>query len=348
VTSPFANTRLVRRWGWRAILLVLTGVSLYLVAPSLIEVFSSAPSLRRIRPGWLAPLLALEVLSFSSIWALQRICLRERRWRPVVLAQLAGNAVGRVVPGGNAAGATLQYKMLADAGVPRGAAVSGLTASNLVTFSTLLALPVLVLPAILAGISVDRGLAQAAWLGAAGFGVMATVGAVMLATDRPLMLVGKAIQQARNRLLRGRRPLQGLPDRLLRERDSIRRVLGERWWQALLAAVGWWLFDYAALVVALGAVGAKPDPALVLLAYAGAQILAMIPLTPGGLGFVEAGLTGLLALGGVSAGNAALATLAYRLVSYWLPLPAGAIAAVIHRRRYGGGEGAVADGAAAG
>ena len=60
----------------------------------------------------------------------------------------------------------------------------------------------------------------------------------------------------------------------------------------------------------------------------------MIPFTPGGLGFVEAGLTGLLALAGIAAGAAALATLAYRLVSYWLPLPAGPIAVIIHRRLY--------------
>jgi uncharacterized protein (TIRG00374 family) len=60
-----------------------------------------------------------------------------------------------------------------------------------------------------------------------------------------------------------------------------------------------------------------------------------MPLTPGGLGFVEAGLTGTLALAGVGAGAAVVATLAYRLVSFWLPIPAGAVAAVIHRRRYG-------------
>jgi uncharacterized protein (TIRG00374 family) len=70
----------------------------------------------------------------------------------------------------------------------------------------------------------------------------------------------------------------------------------------------------------------------VLLAYTASQLLAMVPLTPGGLGFVEAGLTGLLALAGVNAGDAAVATLAYRLVSYWLPLPAGAGAALLHRQ----------------
>ena len=60
------------------------------------------------------------------------------------------------------------------------------------------------------------------------------------------------------------------------------------------------------------------------------------PVTPGGLGFVEAGLTATLALAGVGAAAAILATLAYRLVSYWLPLPVGLAAYVAHRRRLAG------------
>jgi uncharacterized protein (TIRG00374 family) len=91
-----------------------------------------------------------------------------------------------------------------------------------------------------------------------------------------------------------------------------------------------------ALLCALRAVGAAPRPSLVLLAYAGAELLALIPLTPGGLGFVEAGLVGTLTLAGVPAKDALTATLLYRLVAYWLPLPAGGIAYVLFRQRYGG------------
>jgi len=50
--------------------------------------------------------------------------------------------------------------------------------------------------------------------------------------------------------------------------------------------------------------------------------------------FVEAGLTGVLALAGVSAGDAVLATLSYRLVSFWLPLPSGLLSYAVFRRRY--------------
>lgn len=63
--------------------------------------------------------------------------------------------------------------------------------------------------------------------------------------------------------------------------------------------------------------------------------LAIVPITPGGLGFVETGLTGALVLAGVDANSAVVATLLYRLMSFWLPIPVGALAWgtwTVHRR----------------
>ena len=60
--------------------------------------------------------------------------------------------------------------------------------------------------------------------------------------------------------------------------------------------------------------------------YAVAQALALIPLTPGGLGFVESGMTTLLVLVGVTADQAVVGTLLYRLIAFWLPIPLGALA----------------------
>jgi hypothetical protein len=73
----------------------------------------------------------------------------------------------------------------------------------------------------------------------------------------------------------------------------------------------------------------------VLLAFAASAVLGMIPITPGGLGFVEAGLTAMLTLSGIPATDALLATLAYRMFQYWLPIPAGFFAYLLFRRRYG-------------
>ena len=104
------------------------------------------------------------------------------------------------------------------------------------------------------------------------------------------------------------------------------------------AAFGNQLFDYGALYTSLWAVGAHVDPLLVLLAYVAASALAMIPLTPGGLGFVEGGLIGVLTLAGVSPEHAVVGTLLYRLFSYWLPLPAGAVASYLFGRRHRAGS----------
>jgi len=332
-------TPLVRR----GLLLGLSGVSLYLLAPTLIEVFSSAPQLADIRPAWFVPMLVLEAGSLACMAYLQRICLGAPHFAPVLWSQLAANAFARVVPGGGAAGAALQYSMLVQAGEAGGRAASALTAANLLTFATLLALPVLALPAILLGVPVDGGLEAAAAIGAGAFVLLGAAGSLLLATTSPLVWIAEVVQAAllRLRRLRGRPapgpdPLADLPARVVAERDFVLGTVGARWRLALLASVGRWMLDFGVLLTALAAVGAEPSPSLVLLAYAGAQLLALIPLTPGGLGFVEAGLTGLLALAGVGAANATLATLAYRLVSYWLPLPVGATAAVVHRRRHVG------------
>ena len=128
----------------------------------------------------------------------------------------------------------------------------------------------------------------------------------------------------------------GLPERLIAQRDQILEVLSARWWQAILFAAGNWGFDYLALVTAVAAFDPGfPNPALILLAYVTGQVLSTISITPGGVGFVEAGLAATLVLAGVPRGSAALATLAYRLVSFWLALPAGGLAYWRWHRRYG-------------
>ncbi|UGS34787.1 lysylphosphatidylglycerol synthase transmembrane domain-containing protein [Capillimicrobium parvum] len=320
------------------LLLLVTGISLYLVFPSLLQVLSAWPQLKTLEPLWFIAMVVAEALSFVALWVLQRLALRTDDTYAVATSQLAGNAFGRIVPGGGAAAGALQYKMLVQSGTPGGTAASGLTASSLLVFAVLLALPVFALPAVIRGVvSTSNHLVIAALAGMVLFAAMFAVGAVLLSVDGTLAWVGRVVQRIRNRVWHRREPMTNLPGRLLAERDLILGVLGARWWEALLATMGRWFFDYLALVAALAAVGTTiPRPSLVLLAFVAAQLLSQIPLTPGGLGFVEAGLTGTLALAGVPGGAAVVVSLAYRLASYWLPLPAGLAAWIMHRRRYGG------------
>lgn len=320
---------------WPRLLFFLVSlIALYVLWPSLITVFESWPELLRISPAWFVAMVGLEAASFGCAWGLQRLSLRTDRWFAVATAQLGGNAVSRIVPGGAAAGGAAQFKMLVDAGVPAARVGSGLATASLISTGTLFALPLLSVPAALLGRPVPGGLAQAAWLGALVFVIGFAAGWFLIRDEAALRGVGRAFQWVGNRLRRSRPDRTDLPDVLWAERNEIVNTLGSTWWEALLFSAGNWLFDYLALLAALAAAGARPRPTLVLLAYAASMVLAMIPITPGGLGFVEAGLVGLLALAGVSGAQASLATLAYRMVSFWLPLPLGAVAVGFHRRRY--------------
>ena len=328
------DTRAV--WIKRAVILSATAIGLYIVWPSLAAVFSSGPQLKHVNPLWGFPIVLVEIASFACMWALLRLALDVKPWFPVATAQLAGNAFSRIVPGGAAAGGAMQFDMLRQAGIGTTWAATSVTAVSLISTATLLGLPILSITVILVtGASVERNLFRVGSIAVLVCLAAIAGGAVLLFADRPLLWLGGVIQRLRNRLLRRRPPLAGLPERLVDERDLIRRVLGAGWWKALLYSAGNWLLDLTALLIALAAVGAEPRASVVLLAYVVAAFLGMIPLTPGGLGFVEAGLVGTLSLAGIGTDQALLATLVYRLASYWLPIPTGAVAYLLAGHKYG-------------
>jgi uncharacterized protein (TIRG00374 family) len=328
--APTLQQRLVRTTVW----LTITGVSLYLVLPSVLDTLAQWQDIKKFAPAWLLVMLLSQTAAIACLWALQHIAIGAASWGAVVRSQLSGNALAKVAPGGGALGAGLQYRVLVEEDVPSRPAVSGLTAANILTFAVVLALPVLTIPALIRG-GAERTLVEATIAGLVVFVVLAVLGTIALTMDGPLAWAGRVAQRIRNRLRPKSPPVENLPARLLRERDRVLETVGPRWKRALLATIGRWAFDYGTLLAGLAAVQDRPRAGLVLLAFCAAQLLAQIPATPGGLGFVEAGLTAMLTLAGVRAGDAVLVTFAYRLFSYWLPMPVGLAAGVWHRRRYG-------------
>ena len=116
------------------LLLVVTAVSLYLLAPALLEVFGAFDQLDDINPLWFVAMIALQVGSYACMWAVQRLSIRIRRWGPVITSQLASNAFGRIVPGGVdvealQAGAGVGHLQQGAAGGPHRAAVADLAAA---------------------------------------------------------------------------------------------------------------------------------------------------------------------------------------------------------------------------
>lgn len=314
----------IRRILWSGLLLSIGAAALYIMQDQLREVFQSGERLRTIRAGWFGVMLALEIASFACLWWLTRIVLPQVSWYLAATSQLVSNAVSRVIPGGAATGGAVYYRMLAVSGVEPTKAGGALAATSILTTAALVAIPAVAAVMALAGAPIPESLLPAAVAGGVMFVVLAAVGAVGMAFDRPLDAVERWLDRLFGMIGRLFGRDWGVSSGQLRvERDRLVEVLGPRWPAAIAASAGKWAFDYLALIAALYSVGADPRLSLVLLAYAGAQVLAMIPITPGGFGFVEVGLYSMLVISGISAQDASLAAVAYRLVSLWVPIVSG-------------------------
>jgi uncharacterized protein (TIRG00374 family) len=327
----------VVRWGTRSVALVVTAVGLYVVAPSLLELLGAWPELEVVRPRWFAVLGLLEVASFVFMWWLTRMALTTRRetdgpgatgrpgWLDVASAQLAGVAASRVLPGGAASAGVVQGRLLMQAGQPASTVARALTAVGLLSTAVLLSLPVLTVPALIVGPPPARQLQLGLLVSLVLAVVIVALGVAVLTWTSSVSFVGRMAGHLLKHV-RGSVTPDSAAEALVAQRDRVAEVFERRWVRALGAGAAHRMLDYAALVAALYAVGVEARPSEVLLAYVVSMALAMVPLTPGGLGFVETGLTAMLVLVGAGADQAVLATLLYRLVSFWLPIPVGALA----------------------
>jgi uncharacterized membrane protein YbhN (UPF0104 family) len=240
----------------RGVLLLVAAVSLYLLLPTLLSVFASWRSLSHLDWPFAVLVVACEAASYLCLWELDRIALGTSARFPIACAQLAGNAVGRIVPG---APTPFAVGMLHRAGFDTGKAAAALTASTGLQLATMATLPLLALPAIIGGAPISHGLASAAYLGVAMLLLLVAADAAAFAADRPLQLAGRGVQWLLNHTIRRHRHVDGLPRQLLADRDFIRTTLGGRWQAAVVAAAGNTGFDYLALLSRSGRSGPPPD-----------------------------------------------------------------------------------------
>ena len=317
--------QVLRQWGPRAVGLLVTGVGLYVVAPSVIALLGEWPQLRDVKPEWFVILVLLEVSAWACLWIPVHMLLPGTPWPAVGSAQLAGLASSCVLPGGSASGSVIQASVLVRAGNAPGPVAAALGSVGLLTTGMLLALPILTVPAVLIKPPPARQLQLGLVVSLIVAVILVLLGLALLHWDSLVAFVGRVAGKALH-LVRRDTSVTGVADRVVAQRDRVAAAYSGRWGRALAAAAGNRMCDYAALVASVYAVGGRARPSMVLLAYVLSLALALVPITPGGVGFVEAGLTSILVLAGVDGNQAVVATLLYRLVAFWLPIPVGALA----------------------
>lgn len=315
-----------------------TVVILVLAAPTLVDVYSQVGNVLTLPSIWLLAIALAEAGQFLSVWQIQRIMLRTNRWFDVAAPQLAGNAASNLVPGATVTGAGVQLSMLIRAGFPAPRATTSLAVTSLSRSVGFIVLPLAVLVATALGSDVDPRLVGPMWIGAGALLLVMVTLVAIARRDRPWRWIASGVSAIR-RLLRRETDPDDLARRLVQERDLIRDAIRGRPVRMVLLAVGQTGGDFLGLYFALRAAGADINPAAALAAFLVGEVAGMIPITPGGLGFVEVGLAGSLRVAGVAAQPAFIALAATRLAATWLPTAAGVVAFGVFQYRHRGRNG---------
>jgi hypothetical protein len=232
-------------------------------------------------------------------------------------------AISHVLPGGTVPGTAVSYRLLTESNVPGSTAAFGLATQGIGSAVVLNAIFWL---ALLVSIPL-RGYNPL-------YGFAAILGVLLLSIFAGLIvLLTRGEKQADQFLHRVASRLPFVkPDTvtsLVKKVADRLKVLSKS--PLLLYRAGsWaaanWLLDATSLWVFLFAFGAHVSPIDLLVAYGLANVLAVIPITPGGLGVVELTVVSVLTGFGVAGGAATAGVLCWRLVNFWLPIPFGGVA----------------------
>ena len=306
-----------------AVLVVLALVVEYLILPQVAGINQALHLLGRVNLSFVALGILLEAASLASYAQLTRAVLPRgtstfsRIWR----IDMATLAISHVLPGGAAGGGGLGFRLLTAEGASGSDAGFALATQGL---GSALVLNFILWVALVISIPLTGFNPLYATAAAVGGVVIAVFAAAVLALtkgeERAASMLGRAA--ARLPFLK-----EDVVDRVVHDlAKRIRTMSADR--SLLVCAVGWaaanWLLDAAALFVFLAAFGHVENPDGLLVAYGLANVLAAIPITPGGLGIVEAVLVPALVGFGSARGVAVLGVIGYRLVNFWLPIPVGA------------------------
>jgi uncharacterized membrane protein YbhN (UPF0104 family) len=312
--EEFAPRRLLRRFVEVVVLLGVL-VLVAVLAPGLGEV---RDRLKNASASWLVGAVVLEALSsLSYVLMFRPIFCRRMSWRTSNEIAWSELGAGSIVPASGAGGLALGAWILHRGGMSAARIARRSIAFFLVKSSVNFA-AVAVLGGLMAiGIV---GPHRAFWK--TGLPALGAALVIVLAVALPRLGPGPGARPDAPRLRRGlavarRALIDGTAEavEILRAHEGL----------VVVGAIGYWFFDNAVLWATYRAVGVHVPVAIVLMGYLIGQLGGLLPL-PGGVGGIDLGLIGTLAVYGVPAAPTAAAVLAYRVILFWLPLIGGAIA----------------------
>ena len=284
--------------------LVASIVAAYLLAAQLGRA-SLESVLRSADWRWSLPALGLSALSYvGATWELSGFVTGRLKFTRTLLVQLAGSFVTLVTPAA-VGGAALNVRYLQRRKIPAPVAAASVGVSQVLAF--VLHILLLLVFVTLAGTIKKHSYTPPT---VAYFVLAALVAAVLVVLTIP---AGRQLARVRVAPTFN----QVLP-RLLEVAQQPRKLTQGIGGALLVSAA--YILCLAACVRAFG--GSVPIASVAVVYLAGSSLGSIMP-TPGGLGAVEAVLTAGLTTAGMHGAAAASAVLLFRLLTFWLPVPAG-------------------------
>jgi uncharacterized protein (TIRG00374 family) len=317
--------RLRREVKWTVTAVVVVLAVEFVVLPRLGGFRQSLNRVSHINIAYVIAGLLLEAAALAAYAQLTYTVLSPggpKRWR-LLRIDLSSLALSHVVPGGTAPGVGLSYRLLSQSGVRTADAGFGLAMQGV---GSAVVLNVLFWLALIVSLFTNGFHPLYTYAAAAGTLLMGSFAALIVALTKGRRRSIEAVRQWADHLpfLNGDRLAEGVQ----RVADRLKDLAGQRdlLRQAVLWAAANWLLDAACLFVFIVALHGYVSPINLLVAYGLANILAVIPITPGGLGIIEAILISALhGFFGVPLVVASPAVLGYRVVNFWLPIPFGGL-----------------------
>lgn len=306
-------------------LLALSMVVWFFVLPLIPGMRKAAHELSTVNPALLAAGLGLEVAALFCYSMLTKAALGAgghgiSRWR-LFRIQMSTKALSSIVPGGSAAGSALGYRLMTLSGVQGPDAGFALATAGL---GSAVVLNVVLWAGLIVSIPI-RGVNKF-------YGTAAIAGIVLMGIAAALVIGLMEGQGRAEKALRWVARKFGLnEDRAgaavrqvgarLEDLVSDKQLLG----RVVLWAAANWVLDAAALWVFLRSFGPSLDADALIIAFGLANMLAVIPITPGGLGIVEGVYIPVLVGFGLTRAHATLGVLTYRVAQFWFPILLGGI-----------------------
>jgi putative heme transporter len=287
---------------------------------------------------WMLALLGatiLNVVTFAPPW---QVALPGLRFISALTVTQLSTALSIVFPGGAAVGIASSYGILRSWGFPSREIGRAVTLVSLWNQFANLSYPVIAIFLLSATGGNFAVLETAAFIGAGVLFVAVAMLAAVLASDELATNLGdlsaRTVNWTLGKVRKG--PVDWSGESFERFRRESLDLLRRRWHVLTLATYLGTLTTFLVLLIALRALGVPESEVTVVEAFAAwalGRLLGSIPITPGGIGVVELGLTGaLLAFGGSNAGVVA-AVLLYRFLTMVPTLILGLLAAAAARRR---------------